>query len=660
MRVQLTRICFLAAIWLIIPGGLLAGAPAWLREAAQIAPKIEGAPKEVAILDEQATTVSQGGEVKTLFRRAYRILRPLGDDGQVVAVPINNETQLTLLKAWILFPDAKEYELKERDAIETGAFAEALYADERVKILRIPAPKIGSVIGYEYELRSSPGILQEIWHFQDEIPVCKARFELQLPSSWTFKTYWVNHSAVNPQPGPNNRWSWELESLPATAEEPGMPDRRAIAGWLGISYSPSTAISGFPMLSCWTDIGSWFKQLLANRDQPDGSIRQKVMELTAAAPAPLDKIQALAAFVQKEIRYVAIEIGIGGYQPHSAVDVFRNRYGDCKDKATLLRAMLAAVGVDSYPVLVNSRRGVVNPEFPSALNFDHLILAIPLPSGTSYKGIHAIDQSPKFGTLLYFDPTDPVVPFGLLPESLQASHGLLVGAAGGELRELPLLPASLNKLLRVTEVTLSTSGTTNGAVTEIRCGALASNLRARLLPASMAERSKQVESLLAKVVPGGVLKTAGLGNLDDSSTDLIVRYTFETEGYSKAAGNLLLFQPPALNQQADAFLHGNSDTRRQYPVEFASLFTQSDIVELKIPTGYTVDEVPAQLEINTSFAKYQRKWEVAGALLRCVRKYEIDTIRIPAEQWDEARRFSMAVAADGQNSAVLKKGGELK
>ena len=78
---------------------------------------------------------------------------------------------------------------------------------------------------------------------------------------------------------------------------------------------------------------------------------------------------------------MAIELGIGGWQPHSASEVFTHRYGDCKDKATLLAAMLHEIGVESYYVPINTNRGSVTPDTPANLAFNHVILAIKVPDG---------------------------------------------------------------------------------------------------------------------------------------------------------------------------------------------------------------------------------------------------------------------------------------
>ncbi len=134
-------------------------------------------------------------------------------------------------------------------------------------------------------------------------------------------------------------------------------------------------------------------------------IKQEVIALTAGKATPLQKMQAIAGFVQHDIRYVAIELGIGGWQPHAAPDVFSHRYGDCKDKATLMRAMLREIGVDSYQVVINAERGAITREMPAHNGFNHVILAIKLPDGMNDPSLVAVTQDPKLGRILFFDPT---------------------------------------------------------------------------------------------------------------------------------------------------------------------------------------------------------------------------------------------------------------
>src|SRR5258708_19934734 len=174
-----------------------------------------------------------------------------------------------------------------------------------------------------------------------------------------------------------------------------MPPERGVGGQMIVSFVPAGGAQGKTFVS-WRDMGLWYTDWTRGRREASAEIRQKVAALTSSSRTPLEKMQALAGFVQRDIRYVAIELGIGGYQPHPAVDVFTHRYGDCKDKVTLMASMLKEIGVESYYVVINSERGAVTSEMPAHMGgFDHAILAIHLPAEVQDSSVLAvIPQSP--------------------------------------------------------------------------------------------------------------------------------------------------------------------------------------------------------------------------------------------------------------------------
>ncbi len=426
----------------------------------------------MVLFDEQETTINDKEKIKTRHRRAYKIVRPAGRKHATLEVHFDNETRLTYLKGWSIDASGAEYEVKEKEAIETSyPGGGVLYQDTRYKLLKIPAAEPGNVVGYEYEQKRRPYILQDAWWFQAEIPVRRARYVLDLPGKWELKTFWLNHSEQQPQATSRNHWVWELKDIPAIEREPSMPPWQAVAGRLAVTFYPTRESLAGKSHASWADVGSWYARLVAGRNQATPEIKQAVEELIAGAQTTLEKIQALASFVQKDVRYVAIEIGIGGYQPHFAQEVFTSRYGDCKDKITLLSAMFREIGIESYYVLVHNRRGVVRPDFPSALSFNHVILALRLPRDVEATTLYSKVKHRRLGRLLFFDPTDALTPLRYLPPTLQANYGLLVTEDGGELLELPLLLPTANRLLRVAKLELSPEGTIGGAVQEVRWGA---------------------------------------------------------------------------------------------------------------------------------------------------------------------------------------------
>jgi transglutaminase-like putative cysteine protease len=642
--------------WWLVPVLLLcgpcasAGAPDWLRDAARLPlPSYPEETRSVVLLSEQVTTVKDSGEITTLYRHAVKILRPEGRKEGVVTVYSDHETRISSLKGWAISAKGEEYEVKEKDAVETGLDPGILYGDTRKKVLAIPAAEVGSVVGYEWEHKRRPSILEDSWLFQEDTPVLRSRFTLRLPSNWEFKSYWSNHAALDPQPQGPGQWVWQLENLPGIESLRLMPPWQAIAGWLSVHYYPGQNAQG--TAGSWQQIAAWYGQLTAGRRQSTTEIQQKVAQLTAGTTDPLDKIKALTTFVQHNVRYLAIKIGVGDFQPHSAQEIFSNRYGDCKDKVTLLSTMLHDIGIESYYVLINTTRDVIRPGVPS-LSFDHAILALRLPQDVPDNALYSVMRHPTLGTILFFDPTDSITALGYVPSYLQASYGLLVTDSGGELVELPLLPPNLNRLLRSAKLNLSSDGTLSGSVTEVRGGQQATLRRAQLRDMQPADRKKFFENLLAGSLSGFSLLDYQIEGLEDYGANLVVRYRFIAENYAKPAGNLLLVRPRVLGQKSDDVMEGKE---RKYPVEFEGTSLQSDLYDITLPSGFRVDELPQAVSAKYAFGQYLSQIKVTGDILQYQRDYQISQIEVPTEHLADLKAFFRQITEDESNTAVLKR-----
>jgi hypothetical protein len=633
--------CGVAPMW--------AAPPDWLQAASREAlPKYADDVRAVMLRNDQVATVKNNGEITTLYRRAYKILRPEGRSYGTVEIYYDSETRISSLKGWTIPVSGSAYELGEKDSVDTILFTGNLYEDDRKKVLQLPAANAGAVVGYEYEQRQRPSIFQEKWLFQQEVPVRQARLQVNLPAGWEYREVWANHAAVPLQPGSANQMIWELRDIAAIPEERAMPSWQATAGQLLLTYvRPGAGAS----MKSWRDVGQWYAQLVADRRQPTPELRQKVAELTAGAPALPAKIQALASFVQREVRYVAIEIGIGGYQPHPAQDIFRNRYGDCKDKATLLSTMLREIGVESYYVLISTHRGVIRQEFASPLGFNHAILAVRLPANYPTVGLRGVVQHPQLGQLLFFDPTSEYVPYGDLPVELQANNGLVVGDSGGELVKLPLAPAEANSVQRTLKLQLGADGSLQGQASEIRKGAPAAAFRGGWLNASQAERQKGVQSMFGQLNTAAELRDVSVTNLDQPEADPVLTYQVRLPGIAKSAGSLVLLRP-ALGDWADDVMERGE---RSQPLTFPGAMQRVEVLEITLPEGYAVDELPAPMQADIGIASYTSRTESDGRVLRYTRRLEIKDVLVNGERFAEMKNFYRQVNAAERAATVLKK-----
>jgi len=643
---------------LAIPPRTQAGdAPPWMHAVASApVPAHDEKTDAVLLYSETAINVQSLDKIKTRVRVAYKILRPSGRDYGIAAVSFNAHTKINGLRGWCIPAQGKDYEVKDKEAVVIAlpnVEGSELISDVKDKLLQIPAPDPGNIIGYEYEEEEQPMVLQTVWPFQREIPGHELHYSLQLPAGWEYKASWINYPEAKPTQGGNNQWEWVVSDVKAIRKEAEMPPIEGVAGQMIISFFPpgGASANGF---SSWLGMGNWYRNLTNGRRDASPEITQQVATVTASAHTPLEKMKALALFVQHDIRYVAIELGIGGWQPHAASEVFAHRYGDCKDKATLLSTMLSQVGIESFYVVINSERGSVTPQVPANVGgFNHVILAIKLPANVTDSSLVATIQHPRLGPLLYFDPTNELTPFGEIGGYLQANYGLLVTTDGGELVELPRQPPAMNSIQRTAKMTLDPTGTLTGEVSETRVGDRASSERWRLRTVTKsADRIKPIEDLLAGSLSLFSITKASVDNLNQTDQPFGFHYTFEARSYAKNAGGLLLVRPRVLGVKSSGILE--TKEVRQYPIEFDGPSRDTDTFEIAIPTGYVVDDLPPAVDADYSFASYHAKTEVNGNLIHYSRTFEVKELSVPVARAEELKKFYRIIAGDERNAVVLK------
>jgi len=632
-------------------------APAWMHGLTGAAlPDHDDKTDAVLLYSEEILNVQGNGKIKHLTRRVYKILRVGGKEHGVAVAYVDAETKLLNMHGWCIPAQGKDYEVREKDAMETslpGVSNGELVSDLRAKLLQIPAAEPGNIVGYEIEQEDRPYVLQDQWQFQSSLPTREARFTLILPAGWQYKAIWINYPESAPTSPSPNQLQWVVTNVKPVLSEDEMPPRTGVEGQMLISLIPpgDSQKKGFQN---WSEMGKWEGDLLRGRADSSPEINQKVSELTTGAATSLAKMQALGVFVQHNIRYVAIELGIGGLQPHPAREVFAHRYGDCKDKATLLASMLKVIGVESYPVTINSRRGGVSTQSPPQLGwFNHQILAIRLPNDVPDAALVAVVSHPKFGRLLIFDPTDELTPFGRLSGNLQANYGLLVTQDGGDLLQLPQLPSDSNGVRRTGTLVLSDNGTLSGQIKEQHLGDSAASHRSFLQNTSQdKDRVKPIETTLAHSLASFRLTSASLGNLSIPDLPFIYNYSFTADRYAQPAGNLLILRPRVLGNKSSDIMERKDP--RKYPIEFEGPRRDTDTFDIKFPEGYIVDELPPSVDVEYSFGSYHSKTEASGNTIRYTRTFEIRELSVPVSKADDLKKFYRIIASDERNTVVLK------
>lgn len=631
-------------------------APDWLRTAAAApdTPPASGASRAantgaVVLLDEIAVSIAADGKVTTVRRYAARVRTA---DGKAAAradeVYMTDSDRVRSVRGWLLVGEATT-ELRESDAVDAAASPDDVYNDVRVRMLDASARATpGAVFGAEIVTESRSTFLQFEWVLQEGWAVALARRTLTLPAGWTATAITFNHAPLEASTTAGAQ-TWELRGLTALADEPLSPALTDLAPRLAVTVQPAAGASGVTFRS-WSEVGAWTAALASVTAPAEAPVAAKARELTAAASSEGDKIAAIARFVQG-LQYISIQTGVGrggGYKPHAPSQVLARGYGDCKDKANLMRALLSAVGVESHLVLIYSGdRRYVRREWPSPQQFNHCIIAIvlsqPAPAWTTL-------AHPKAGRLLFFDPTDPHGALGDLPDAEQGSLALIAMPAGDDIVMAPSNPADQQGASHEIDARLEASGRLTARFTFSWRGQAAVDQRARAATLSATEYREAFELRVRQSLRG-----ATVANLQTRDDRLARQFTVTLEAEAPAAvesvAALLVLSTPRSGTLPLPSL--DTDTR-QLPIELWS-YRFTERLRLTLPDGIAVDELPEPVSLERPMGRYERRWRVEGNRLSSERSLQLVELRAPASAARDVRAFVRDVRDADSQPPVLKR-----
>lgn len=625
--------------------------PDWVTQAATDAP-LKGEwrdAKAIYLLEDTLVTVQPDGRALQRYRAVVKILWPQGRELATPIAMFSKDEKLQSFHVWSIGSDGHRYAMKDSEYVEVGNDDPSmLYVDERAKVASPPGADPGGVVAWESTTQMPSYLSEDIWDFQRSVPVVHAGYEIDLPTGWRQYSVWFKHDRMQPAEVTGNHFRWDLSNIDGIdlSDVPLAPEWEALAGRMSVHFSANPIPEGDAL---WAKIGDWYYGLAAPRSEGGADIATEARTVAGDGDF-MAKLSRVADFMQQQIRYVGIEIGIGNLQPHPAEEVFQKRYGDCKDKATLMIAMLDAVGIRATWVSVDHRRGVIDPGTPSIYG-DHMIAAIEIPKGYENPRLEAVVTTRTGKRYLIFDPTNTYVPVGQLPVYLQGGYGLLSEGADSQLIALPVLKPETDTIDRKANFELTADGTLKGDITILRYGALSSRLRGTLAMDSDKEQRELVERSLQHDFSTFTLGDEKAAHVRELDKPLEMDYSVTAPLYAKGAGNLLLVRPRVVGTDID----GLDDKPRKVPISFEGVGTWRDDFDVKIPAGYAVDDVPDPVSVDVGFATYHSEVKAEGGKLHYKREYVLKKVELEAGEYAKLHKLESAITTDENSSAVLKK-----
>jgi predicted Zn-dependent protease len=615
--------------WALVAEVLVCGASSGLAQSNTASSAAPSYQSEAAVV-EQLETVYRYNADGTGERNFHFRVKIQNDAGvrqlSVLSFPYASGNESAQIQSLIVHhADGTTVETPTSDAMDMPAPVTQqapLYSD--LKIIQIPVRGLRAGDTLEYRVHSqrknaeSPSQFWGSFSFSKNLVVLAESLTLDVPTGKFEQVWSPKFKPTETEAAGRHVYVWTSSQLKPTSADKKNDD----APQPKADNKPDVAWSTF---RSWQEVGEWYRALSTSSAVPTDALRAQADELTREAKSPEEQIQALYSFVSTHIRYVGIDFGVGRYHPHAAAEVLANQYGDCKDKDTLLEALLHAKGFTSAPALIGASLDMV-AELPSPAFFNHVITTVTLPSGK-----------------LWLDSTPGVAPFQFLLQPLRDKEVLVILANGAsDLERTPALPPFPFADRFEATATLKEDGELTGQVNinyrsdnEILVRAIAQNL-------APAQWDQGTQYLAASLGFSGKTSNSTFGRADDTSLPMHVSYDYSRKPFGDWDNHRIVPLFPVNS------LPAAPDKKPSDDIDLGALRTESVISRIKIPDGFSA-ELPDAVHAQTPYATFEKTYKFENGELTAERKMVVLQSKVPAPLWEQYKKFSKDISLGEEN-----------
>lgn len=527
-----------------------------------------------------------------------------------------------------LLKKIRKRDLQDLDAASRGALAE----DNRARRYKFFYKVYPYTVEYRFRITSKQTLFFPTWlpRAGEGISVANSRFSVLSPNGYRFR-----HKAFNCPDDPvveGNMSSWTVKDLPAVRSEALSPAWHEFNPMVILGPSDFQVDNYKGNMSSWQDFGRFVYTLNIGRDQLPASIQQVVRSIADSSLSQKEKVLRLYEFLQRNTRYVSIQLGIGGWRPYDAKYVATNGYGDCKALTNYMYSLLKEAGINSYYALVRAGRNenFITADFPSQ-QFNHVILCVPLPGDT-----------------IWLECTSQTLQAGQLDELTTDRYSLLVDANGGRLVRTPAYGLDVNRRTRKIDASLTPD---NGLQVITRADYSGLELEEIYGMGNHLPNDRMRALLTAKFdFPGFRLERFDYQQHMNDVPIITETLAIFIENFASLTGRRLFFVPNIMSQSHQRY---ENDTSRRNDIMTGYPAVSLDSVIIELPVGYVSEEMPNDIHLDTPFGSYHASIRLSGNKLIYHRQLKRNGGRYTAAQWNEFVSFYEAIYRADRSRVVL-------
>jgi len=492
-----------------------------------------------------------------------------------------------------------------------------MYSDYRQRHISVAALQPGDTLEYRTVTRVlTPLAAGNFWYeytFPKGVVVNEDRLEIDIPKAREVKLKTPTRKPEIQDTGDRRVYTWVVKDI--------QPERDKDKDETEEDTGPDVQLTTF---TDWKQVAQWYAKLQGERMAVDDSVRKKAQELTKGADTPTEKARRLYDFVARNVRYVSISLGVGRYQPHAASDVLQNGYGDCKDKHTLLSALLRAEGIQSYPVLIHSTRKL-DADVPSPAQFDHVITAARLETG-----------------LTWLDTTPEVTPYGLILYQLRNKEAVVASEdSEGGLQRTPA-DSPIKTFMHFTlDGKFSEFGALDATLEVTAQGDRDWPMRTSFRRFPQARWKDFVKALSATWGLPGDVDDVQLDPIEDTSKPFHLKYRLHQDRYFVVPSTSVNFRPiPPLGMPAI-----RASEKSTEPMDIGPAGEMDYRVRLQFPSNYTV-HTPTAVKMTRDYGDYSSTYSQNKGILEGERELNVKMNELAAARRADYESFRNATQSD--------------
>jgi transglutaminase-like putative cysteine protease len=550
--------------------------------------------------------------------------------GEIPIVYDKKRQSIKNIKAFITAPDGKRYRYKMIQDVDVSS--ESAYSDNRKKINTMPNVVKGSTIEYEYTIFNKYGPIKG--EYFDTVNLYSAgpfrHIVITLDAPDSIQLYFKN---MNTRRDPEitrakarTIYKWEFkdddiydENLAREAYTPAV-----------IEFLPITVIS---TMKDWSEFSAWYWKEFSKNIVSSEDIRSEVLRITGDKKILEDKIMAVARYLYDNYRYVAMNLNEHNYEPHPANEVFKNKFGDCKDQTALLITMLKEMGIEAYPVLVcGQTQGNPAGLLPSPAAFDHLIAGV------------------NMGNKIYFiDPLVEGYRFGETPYSLEGSYTFIVDSDKGKFIQMPFMELKQKVSISRSRIKLRANGDAVAENVAIFDRQASINTRKSIKLATKKSR-EDMFAYLENLTQGGKLLSYKIIGEDKEYGFLAIWVKTFSRKYLKPKGSIMFFGDSSISLVNEFYYK-----ERKYPLKFYAEYENVDINEFIIPQGFMFEYIPPDINLESKWLDVSVKYSKIPNSIKQVMRQRYKRADTSASEYKQFRELLQQVEDNLNECIVIRK-----